>query len=334
MAKKEKTEYGIGAYCSIGYITKVFMHDSTTHYMIGEFRSLINNRKTNRPNVLVIKGNCDTITKGGLYRLEFRTEPKKNEDKLNWEVYFTHCEAAFDTSEFGCINYLKNEIPGLGEVKARQLFRNYGKETIEILRTDPVRVASEVHGITIDLACDISEHLKSFAVIDKIKQELYGIGITQWQVNAIIKQHGVDALTKLKEDCFSLTEIRGLGFNKVSAIADKLGIPKTDPGRIKAAMVYAMDQFLDEGHVCVMGHELIHATQKLLDLKHVILTAELEQLVKDKLFATQDSDPEDYVQDSQIFDSYNGEGGVEKTEQDVLADINGSFLDKRRKIES
>ena len=51
-------------------------------------------------------------------------------------------------------------------------------------------------------------------------------------------------------------DISGIGFLTSDAIAAKLGLPHDSPQRIEAGVLYALQQFSQEGHLCYPRHGL------------------------------------------------------------------------------
>lgn len=305
MAKKYGPEYLDGDCCLALKLTKIIFRKDD--FVIGVFASAFAGK--NGSKECTCKGTIHNPVIGMKYRLEGRW----SRDKQNRMTFaFKSSEATSDISRDGFIRYLSTEVPGVGAKIAEAIYEKYGSHAFETLETNPIAVSQDIKGISAEKAGEISAFLKKEAGVRDLRKRMYSIGLTNWQINTIISQYGRDAERIMREDCFRLTEIDGLGFKRVSNIADMLEIPKDDPGRIRAAVIYAFDALMEEGHTCIYGHEVIGKAQELLDLKHANITSVLEQLLEERILASEFSDPELYVEDKRIFDEVQMEQKIDK----------------------
>lgn len=293
-ARTKDGSYPVGTCCFIGILGKVVFRDMKSSFIIAKCKSRYGKTE------LIVKGPLTNPRPDSKYHFEGHWN--YNKERVNWEFLFNCVEPGFDSSEEGIVAYLKSEVPHLGEKKARELYAKYGKQTLDILEKEPERIALEILGLTWAYTNEIAEFLKKQSGAKAIKEKLYAIGISAWSVNAIFTEFGVNAESIIRQDCFSLTKIRGLGFIKVSQIADLVGVPADDPSRIKAAIMYAITELMSEGHTCLYGHEIICKAQELLGQRHVKITDVLQKLVDNKELATENSDPKEFITDSSVFD--------------------------------
>lgn len=307
MAKKEKAEYQDGDCCVCLQLKKIIFKKED--FIIGVFTSSLLG-KDKQKKECTCKGSIHNPVVGMKYRFHGRW--MKDEVRGTWNFVFKISELFFDSGKEGFVKYLSTEVHGIGPRIAEAIYEKYGQDAFETLETNPVKVSQDIPGISPERAGEISAYLKKEAGIRDLRKRMYAIGLTHWQINTIIQQYGSDAERTLREDVFKLTEIKGLGFKRVSSIADMLEIPKDDPGRMRAAVIYAIDALMDDGHTCILGHEIICKAQELLDVKHANISAILEELVESGVLASEFSDPEKYIEDKQIFDELHMEEKIDK----------------------
>lgn len=302
MAGKKKAEYIDGDCCVCLQLKKIIFKKED--FIIGAFIS------PSLKKECTAKGSIHGAIVGMKYRLDGRW--MKDTQRNTWVFNFKSSELTFDASKEGFVKYLSTEVKGIGPKLAEVIYEKYGANAFETLETNPIQVSNDIPGISLERASEISAYLKKEAGLRDLRKRMYSIGLTNWQINTIIQKHGKDSEKVLRENCFSLTEIKGLGFKRVSSIADMLSIPKDDPGRMRAAVMYAIDALMEDGHTCVLGHEVICKAQELLDVKHANITDVLEQLVNEGLLASEFSDPQKFIEDKQIFDEVSLEEKIDK----------------------
>lgn len=223
---------------------------------------------------------------GGFYKLigVFKENKKYN----TWDFHFESYESIVDAGR-GLKEYLFRECKGIGHTLARDIVGRFGNDTLTVLRTYPEKLA-EIKGITKEKAELIQNWAKSEYVNSKFKERLYAIGLLPGQVSKLITHYGQDAENKIRTDCFSLTEIKGFGFKTTSAIADLIGIPATNPGRIKAAVIYALEQITQQGHTCIQVSEITREACALLSLQQSYIEPVINQMLKDGELYSEETD--------------------------------------------
>jgi exodeoxyribonuclease V alpha subunit len=193
-------------------------------------------------------------------------------------VKITTAEEILDATPHGIISYLATECPTVGDTMAAALVEKYGLNTLNCLN-DPHRLALEVKGIDIERAAKISDWAKSEEANRGTKKELYTIGCTPGQIKRILAAYGANAKEKMQKDCFRLIELDGFGYSTVAKIADLMGIPKTDPGRIQAGIVACFQSFFDEGDVCVARSNIIRDAGELVGVSQQAIVEQLDKMI-------------------------------------------------------
>lgn len=223
------------------------------------------------------------------------------EDKKynTWQFKFKKFEVEIDHIH-GMRDYLIREAPGLGPQLATKIVNEFRDRTLDVLENQPETLASRFPGISVDKAICLQDWAKGERSNFHIKERLYTIGLTPSQVTKTIAHYGNNAERKIKEDCFKLTEIHGFGFKTVSAIADMIGIPKDDPGRIKASLLHAITVMCDEGHTCVARSQVVRESCALLALNQNLVAPIFDKMIEDGMFVPETRLFRDYVEEHGI----------------------------------
>jgi len=206
-----------------------------------------------------------------------------------WQFVFKSYEC-FVNSQHGLKELLVRECKHIGPQLASRLVNKFGDKTMHVLCTDPASLTL-VAGVSQNIALAVNEWAKAERSNLQLKERLYAIGMLPNQVEKVINQYGHNAEEKIRKDCFSLTEIKGFGFKTVAKIADLLGVPKTDPGRIKAAILYQLNESCEEGgHTHLPASELIREVAILCEIGQQSIEPVLEAMIKKGELLTNETD--------------------------------------------
>ncbi len=183
--------------------------------------------------------------------------------------------------EKGLVELLSNEAPMLGPVKAKQLVAAFGNQTLVTLRTSPGLILEKIGGLNLKAVEALSEWSKARQGDAVFRKELYGLGLTTGLINRILSHYKTNVMEQVRADCFALTKITGIGFTTAATVADKLGLPKDDPGRIRAGILYVLEDSCQQyGSTCLHHEMLIREACELLELGVALVSAQLVELQK------------------------------------------------------
>ncbi len=174
-------------------------------------------------------------------------------------------------------------IPGIGPALAKAMVAKFGLETLEVITKEPHRL-TEVVGIGTKKAATISQAFAEQKHVQDVMVFLQGIGISAAFAVRISKKYGKDAISVVKSNPYRLAhEIRGIGFAKADAIAQKLGIAKDAPERLEAGLLHALETAVEDGHMHLPDDELLKAAAELLAVDGEPLPARLAALEERRL---------------------------------------------------
>lgn len=252
---------------------------------------------------------AEFTAKGRVYpRIEHFNYKLKGNFKWDnrYEIYnfvIKECELLTNAGKQGVINYLSREGPNVGEVRAMEIVDEFGEKALEKIKEDPSILVGTITGFTPERAARLAEWISAEEKLYSVKKMLYEVGLTPGQIGKFIGHFGTNAANVVKQECFTLTKVDGIGFLTVCKIADKLGIPKEDPHRIREGVKYAMNTLMQEGgHVCVDWHKLIEESCKILEVKKNPVIVETKKLVEAGEICKDDTDPSNYTTHPELFE--------------------------------
>jgi len=170
-------------------------------------------------------------------------------------------------------------IKGIGEKTAERIVSHFGLETFKVLDENPGCLL-QVPKLGKKKAAEIIESWKSQKSIADVMMFLNNHGISMTYAQRILKLYGDTAIELISANPYQLAvDISGIGFIKADAIAKSIGIAPDSPERIRAAIVYQMQQAEERGHCFQTSSQLTESLQATLGLK----PEQLDALVPDQL---------------------------------------------------
>lgn len=188
---------------------------------------------------------------GGLeLRTAYRFQGRWRDDPRRGRTFHFDC-VTLDTphDRAGVIKYLCSEARHIGPATARKLWDRYGGEAVEVLRTDPRRVATD--GLmgsaeAADAAADLEAVHKWQAVKIDLASLFTGRGFGRAAVKRCIQLWGIRAAEFVRRNPWLLLlhEVPGAGFKRTDRVYLELG---GDPARLKRQMLAGWDALRQNG---------------------------------------------------------------------------------------
>ena len=155
-------------------------------------------------------------------------------------------------------------IPGIGLKTAERLVKRFGSSTLEVIRTEPERVA-KVTGVGSKKAEALKAALLQQSEFQQILQFLVEHKISPTLGAKIYQKYAEKTLAVLKNNPYRLArEIRGIGFHTADVIAQNMGIELQSPKRLEAGIYFALLSAGDDGHCFLPERNLIERSAQLL----------------------------------------------------------------------
>ncbi len=131
------------------------------------------------------------------------------------------------SGERGTIQYLQRG-PGIGRKRAVAIWAAFGEEALEVVRTQPGRVAEAV-GLPEGKAIEAAAYFAALAGLEKVTIELADLlgnrGFPRTLAEALLGEFGNDAPNVVKSNPYILMRFRGVGFLRADQLYLELGHP-------------------------------------------------------------------------------------------------------------
>ena len=145
-------------------------------------------------------------------------------------------------------------IKGIGPKTAERIVDHFGDATFEILDSDPKRLA-EVTALGAKKRKAIIAAWSEHRSVADVMMFLSTHGVAPAMAARIMRQYGPDAIAEISANPYRLADdIHGIGFLTADRIARSMGIRADSPERLRAAVVYQIQQAEEKGH-CFVTHE-------------------------------------------------------------------------------
>ncbi len=231
---------------------------SDSMYVVGRFEV------TDDLFPIVANGDMVAPSVGDTYRLtgSWVQHPKYGR-QFRWSTY----ELVYPQTREGIERYLSSGlIRGLGKTFARRIVDHFGTDTIDILNTDIERLL-EVEGIgakkldVIRTAWDEQRGVQGVMLF--LREHKVGTA----HAARIFSRYGHAAVDLIRMNPYRLVDdIDGIGFLTADTIARSLGVAASDPVRLGAGVLHALNEAArSSGHVYVPFDELAAGAAQLLE---------------------------------------------------------------------
>ncbi|MBE5738905.1 MAG: ATP-dependent RecD-like DNA helicase [Clostridiales bacterium] len=209
-----------------------------------------------------------------------------------------------DTTE-GLVRYLSSGlIPGVGPITAMTIVNRFGKDTLDIIRYSPERLA-ECKNVSYKKAMDIC---RAYEEVHQMQDAVMVMQEHHISTNLAIKiynNYGEGTLDILKNNPYKLVEdIDGVGFLTADKIAMSLGVPQNSDYRIRAGMLHVLKENSDKnGNTYMQKLAVIEGVFELLNIPNLESRAEgiLETLALESYVKLLEIDGEEVVALSQYY---------------------------------
>ena len=190
--------------------------------------------------------------------------------------------------------YLANgNIKGIGPATAHRIVKEFGKETISILKLEPIKLA-RVKGISENRAIEIGEDFNGNFELWQLVGFLDKFKIPVSAAQGVYKKLGENPIQKIEENPYILVDlVRGVNFKQIDEMALNLGISYANDQRIANGIKYSLNIITTNGHTCVLKQNLIKFVEELLNISEDLIESELINLrAKEKIVIEKREDEE------------------------------------------
>lgn len=245
-------------------LTHIRWRNTETNFTIGNFTS-------QDWGEFAALGNMFDASVGMTYNLrgEWVDDPKWGR-----QLRFNSYEAIYPKTADGIYRYIVRVARWVGPKIGRAITKKYGDESLEILRTDPERVAAEIKGITLPRALEIQEELQNNIAAERtiveLENMLGGMG-NKYLPSRAFEKWKVNAPEIIRENPYVLTEIRGIGFQTADMIAiNRLGVARDSIFRQISFIEHEIRKnAMEKGDIWIEQSDLLNRGLNILGLSPV-----------------------------------------------------------------
>ena len=186
------------------------------------------------------------------------------------------------TTSAGIERYLSSRlIKGIGKVTANKIVDHFGSDTLEILDQYPHRL-TEVGSIGKKKTNSIIASWNQNKTSRATELFLLNNGLSPKLAIQIIRKYGDDTIKVISANPFQLAvDISGIGFLSADRVAQHIGLECDSPERIKAAIIYLLEQAEDNGHCYLTTNQIISKLADTLNLDEEKLAPIMADCLKD-----------------------------------------------------
>lgn len=190
---------------------------------------------------------------------------------------FERCAPA---TEAAILRYLSSgAIKGIGPVTAQAIVEQFGDRALEIIETQPMRLAS-IKGISKAKAEKIGEEYKKQFGVREVLIHLAELNITPAEALRIYNKLGAASVEKIKQNPYMLcSESIGFNFVRADEISQSLECSVPADYRISAGIEYILRHNLRNGHTCIPRDKLAATGAKMLGYDVDRIDGIIEQMI-------------------------------------------------------
>lgn len=267
----------------------------------GKVSTIIFKNELNSWTVMLLKTSDGYITAVG------QTEDIEVDDDIELEGELTFHKVygeqfKFDTyiktipkSETALINYIADNIKGVGKKTAKKIVDKFKENTIDIIKYEPSKLY-DIKGLNEEKIDDLNtffnEEWEKWNVVEFLSK--YNISVVL--ATRIFKILGSDTINIIKENPYSMVSfIKKIDFKVVDEIAMNQGISLENNNRIDTGLIYSINKITEFGHTCIEHDVLVDYSSNILEVSKECIRNSITRLVlNDKLYI-QKIDEVDYV---------------------------------------
>ncbi len=204
-----------------------------------------------------------------------------NDPKYGRQFKAESIQSRLPTQPKAIERYLSSGIfTGVGKILATRLVSKFGDQVFTVLEKEPHRL-SQIKGLNKKVIDDMVNSWDSQKEESQVTIFLHEFGLSKSAIRRIIKRYGYHTFNAIKDNPYRLIEdIWGIGFATADEIAQKVGISKDDPKRIRAGLIYTLQLAAQNGSCGAFLADLLTDTEFLLEVPRDVILLELKSEVE------------------------------------------------------
>ena len=193
------------------------------------------------------------------------------------------CEICRPTETADILRYLSSgAIKGVGPATAQRLVKEFGESTLEVMETQPERVAL-LKGVSKEKALDFAAQLRANAGIRTLMLYLGEYGISNSSAVKIFNAFGAGCVEHIKENPYILCQGDfGVPFERADFIAKRENLESDSGIRVRAGLSYILRHNEGNGHTCLPADKLLDTAAGFLGVSQARARECLDELIFDR----------------------------------------------------
>ncbi len=171
-------------------------------------------------------------------------------------------------------------VHGVGPATARELIDKFGKDVLNVLESEPERIAG-IKGIGEKRAKEIGKSFKRSAALRRLMEFFTENGIKLRYALRLYRLYGEDSRAALLDNPYILTdEYIGAEFSEADEFALSLGFDGDSPERVQAAVTYELLFNSNNGHTFIPREHLAAAVMQLIGVDSAAVDSAMDELTQ------------------------------------------------------
>jgi len=308
----------------IGIIKSVVFYAEDTHYCVLTVHQPIGNKDIPCVGTMVNPKVGNKVTLHGRY---------VNHPRFGRQLKFESVETPILTDIETFKDFLCSQIKGMGKRSTEAIAGNRSISAICEIMEDPEKIKKAYPHFEESVCNSVSDSWKSKKGFIDALTYLNQKGITAGIAARIAKGFGSSTRERMESNPYDIISLYGIGFKMADAIAiDKYEIKKGDPRRLKALIVYVLEEAGYEGHCFLNIKELMERMESEAGVHQTLIPMEY---ITNNSNIVVDDDFRVYPKKYHIYETIVADRiKMLNTENNI--NINDSFINeyqKRREIE-
>ncbi|HPC99759.1 MAG TPA: ATP-dependent RecD-like DNA helicase [Acetivibrio sp.] len=230
--------------------------------------------------LVTVVGNMASVNVGTVVNLKGEW---KNDAKYGKQFCVHSYKETMPATIAGMEKYLGSGlIKGIGPVNAKRIVKSFGEDTIRVIEEEPDRL-SEVDGIGPKRVEMIKKAWQEQKEIKNVMLFLQSNGVSTAYAVKIYKTYGSDSIETVKDNPYRLADdIWGIGFKTADRIAQSMGYDRESYQRLRAGIIYVLNEFANEGHCFARRDELIKRSSEMLEMGEGDVESAIRSMLEEK----------------------------------------------------
>jgi exodeoxyribonuclease V alpha subunit len=195
------------------------------------------------------------------------------------------CDIVPENGRIGVVAYLTTHVKSIGPITAARMYDALGDDLLRVLDEEPDRI-KELSFLTRPQVAAVLAEWQTASASRTTAIFLTDLGLGAYQIKSVLTVFGVEARKQIESDPYKLCACPGIGFSTADQVARKLGIGVDDPKRLRAMILFLMeDMASSDGHVYVTSDKILEHTRKAFKRHHIEPFSHGEYLAESPFYA-------------------------------------------------